>query len=875
MLKHKLPKDWIIVNSKSHPDRVYYFNVKTNKSSWVQPPLDGIRASSVTKHHIEERCNTMTSEHNAKKKEMSNQGACDKIIETPQMKAIREKALQSLNTKNKSLLLPQASCTKIAGNKTKISLRNFPSKLKVDKSVASWDKNDNEGIPQTRFRGKFDQRSSNTFSLSKPSRKDVMIKKQNQNTADQKSTKIWEKKDKNIGHQEIITRNTHDIEQHNKNQNVQESCNQNSRKKGGKSFLKKNLAQERMQKLRTNLNVDKEKIKEMCNADLISKKSSQKLSRSSSNSNSLGSSVYRNVDIRLKRLHNRLLKDAVCERNINKLKDDNSQTQQSNKSNKTENTTKDKLIERGEQEVLYEEMDWEPMKDEEIALQVEVVRTQLCRENHIDETNCVSENAAELTQFNNTESHGKGPLYIVIDTNVFLSNLEIVEEAKDAVFKNYPRPFIVIPWTVIYELDYFKDNGANNELSIKARKAISFINKQFSSKHPRVIGQTREQAAKNKEDFSLNCPDDEILQCCLQISQLQKSVLLSYDKNLCNKAMIYNVLALGRHDPLDKIDDFDMDAVVNRLSDDHDEKSVFMEESHLTDDIFEDTKLIMRNFLSTIITKQMSEIYGEAEWKVYVIIKPPWNTVTALKCAIKHWIAAISESFQRRAECFLKELLDAFEHTPVGGRKLRDVECIIEKCSDLVQMVNTDKHYDLLTETFNAITELKKKCKKYFVNIDLKKLHYKIGIAENSQEQETRAEKVFHCFQHIYNFTRDLCGLACSNAGMAYSFTFKSDSLSQACAQRLKSEITRKVIDLTQNLNKLLTQAENSITYQTLLNLQYNLNTFLPDIKDKTTFDVTPLDIYYCVKLKEEVLRTGLRQLQELTSHFCALAAHT
>lgn len=72
-----------------------------------------------------------------------------------------------------------------------------------------------------------------------------------------------------------------------------------------------------------------------------------------------------------------------------------------------------------------------------------------------------------------------------------------------------------------------------------------------------------------------------------------------------------------------------------------------------------------------------------------------------------------------------------------------------------------------------------------------------------------------------------------------------------------------------------MTQAENSITYQTLLNLQYNLNTFLPDIKDKTTFDVTPLDIYYCVKLKEEVLRTGLRQLQELTSHFCALAAHT
>ncbi|XP_012060914.1 PREDICTED: transcriptional protein SWT1 [Atta cephalotes] len=880
MLKHKLPKHWIIVNSKSHPNRVYYFNVKTNQSSWIEPSLDDIRTSSITKHQEEEHCNIMTSKYNAKKKEISNQDACDKIIETPQMKAVKEKALQRLNTKNKSPLLPQASCTKIVGNKTNISLKNFPSKLKDDKSVTSRAKNNNEGI-QVPLRGKFEQRSSNTFSLNKPLRKDAMVKKQNQNTAYQKLIKTLEKRNENIGHQEIIIRNACDIEQHNKNQNVQKSCNQNSRKKGGKSFLKKNLAQERMQRLRTNLNVDKEKIKEMCDVDLITKKSPQKLSRSSSNSNSLGSNVYKNVDVRLKRLHNRLLKDAICERNINTLKDDNSQTQQNNqtkKSNKIENTTKDKLIERGEQEVLYEEMDWEPMKDEEIALQVEVVRTQLCRENRIDETNCVSENAAELTQSNNTESHGKGPLYIVIDTNVFLSNLEIVEEAKDAVFKNYPRPIIVIPWTVICELDYFKGNGTNNELSIKARKAISFIHKQFSSKHPRVIGQTREQAAKNKEDFSLNCPDDEILQCCLQISQLQKSaVLLSYDKNLCTKAMIYNILALGRHDPLEKIDDLDMDAVVNRLNDDPDERSIFMEESHLTDDIFENTKLIMRNFLSTIIAKQMSEIYGEA-WHVYVIIKPPWTTVTALKCAIKHWIAAINESFQRRdVERLFKELLDSFEHTPVGGRKLRDMEYIIEKCSDLVQMVNADKHYDLLTETFNAIAELKKKCKKYFDNIDLKKLHDKIGIVENSQEQETRAEKVFHCFQHIYTFARDLCGLACSNAGMAYSFTFDSanPSLSQACVQSLQSEITRKVIDLTQNLNKLLMQAENSITHQTLLSLQYDLNTFLPDTRDRTTFDVTPLDIYCCVKLKEEVLKTGLRQLQELTSHFCALAAHT
>jgi len=173
----------------------------------------------------------MASKYNAKKKQTSNQGAYDKIIETPQMKAVREKALQRLNIKNKSFpLLPQASYTKIVGNKTNISLRNFPSKLKDDKSVTSRAKNDNEGISQVPLRGKFEQRSSNTFSLNKPLRKDAMVKKQNQKTIDQKLTKTLDKRDENIRHQEIMIRNAHDIEQRKRNQTVQKSRNQNSSK---------------------------------------------------------------------------------------------------------------------------------------------------------------------------------------------------------------------------------------------------------------------------------------------------------------------------------------------------------------------------------------------------------------------------------------------------------------------------------------------------------------------------------------------------------------------------------------------------------------------------------------------------------------------
>lgn len=58
----------------------------------------------------------------------------------------------------------------------------------------------------------------------------------------------------------------------------------------------------------------------------------------------------------------------------------------------------------------------------------------------------------------------------------------------------------------------------------------------------------------------------------------------------------------------------------------------------------------------------MHTLYGDS-WEKYVIIKPPWTTVTVLQCAVKHWIAAISESFERKAEIILKELLQIFKNT--------------------------------------------------------------------------------------------------------------------------------------------------------------------------------------------------------------------
>lgn len=185
--------------------------------------------------------------------------------------------------------------------------------------------------------------------------------------------------------------------------------------------------------------------------------------------------VYKNADVRLTRLHNRILKDATYKRNGALKSNTHNELQISHFKTPTDNTT-DKLIEQASKEDLDEEMDWEPMNDEEITLEVllalleyhvdnlcinvsiynfkfftkvEVVRAQINRENCVDDRNRIPGNTVELTQSVEAESLEKGPLHIVVDTNVFLTNLAIVEEARDTVFKNYPRPFIIIPWTVI------------------------------------------------------------------------------------------------------------------------------------------------------------------------------------------------------------------------------------------------------------------------------------------------------------------------------------------------------------------------------------------------------------------------------------------
>lgn len=172
-----------------------------------------------THEEVEQRGAT-TSRRNAEEEETSNRRCSNnKIIETPQMKAVRAKALQRLNIGNESSPL-SSEALRTAGNKGKISSKNCSSKPRSDKTSRDNNVNKVTLTPQMRvLYEKIKHRKSNA-SLSKTTQ-DSKNEEQGLNVANQKSTRTWKKQEKNIAHRESIARNKHDIEEH-KNQNVQE-----------------------------------------------------------------------------------------------------------------------------------------------------------------------------------------------------------------------------------------------------------------------------------------------------------------------------------------------------------------------------------------------------------------------------------------------------------------------------------------------------------------------------------------------------------------------------------------------------------------------------------------------------------------------------
>jgi len=73
---------------------------------------------------------------------------------------------------------------------------------------------------------------------------------------------------------------------------------------------------------------------------------------------------------------------------------------------------------------------------------------------------------------------------------------------------------------VLQELDRLKEGASKTAKS--ARAAVTFLNDSFKRRHPRVRGQTGREACRARSvHVDQLCPDDSILESCLQLKEQQ------------------------------------------------------------------------------------------------------------------------------------------------------------------------------------------------------------------------------------------------------------------------------------------------------------------------------------------------------------------
>lgn len=894
IVKPNLPNDWIVVNSESHPDRVYYFNVRTNKSSWEQPLPEETnmvsrkkarnskkrKRDSVDDDSTQPRPTTPVFNETNQTISTERLKLCAKRqitkstdqVDTPQMREIREKLLkkQSKNVTPKKVV-PNAVKNQDEPDK-KILRKEQPVSAKPVESTKSVD------TPQMlALYEKIRQRQSKVTgkrSVSSAAAEEAKSSENISTTTSEKNNEIATRKRatrvRKVSEtvKKIVSPVVPCTPRGKRRTDVGSSSTEQASSTSESPVISEGIARTKSEKSLAR------RGRSLASKEMISESPP---------------SVYKNAEVRLKSLHNRILKrqSAASDNRHGGKKpiwDDERQELP-----EKHGTTVASLIEECSNVEFCEEMEWEPIEDEKIMVEVQSVRMQLCTDNPSDLTKEMPEN---VLRFSNTfDRKSNQELYIVIDTNVFLSNLEAIEQARDAIFKSYGRPFIVVPWTVLRELDYIKDNRSMTKspsLQAKARRAVRFLYQHFSAKHPRVKGQTPADVADNKEKFALECPDDEILQSCLQIREAGNSViLLSYDKNLCNKAMVHDVATLGRNDPLEKVDY--LNASENQsesslrfhLQDDEDQLSDSVsnlnEELRISGEILDELKTVLKSFLCVIVAKEMQNLFGD-HWEKYTIIRPPWSVTDVLKCAVKHWMAAVSESFLRRAESILKELLEIFNNLPERGHTLKDVSNILERCNDLIQTVKIDKYPNLMVSASKSIEGLKKKCLDNTKRIYEEKLQEKIGFENDALEEERKAENAFQYFEEVYLYTRNLCGLAAESIGMPCAFSYqKPDPMpSMENLKQIQPELAANLNRLLHTLSAALEQVNGLyIDHHVLIGLHQALLNFLPELSTKVSRDLTPLDLHCCLKRKEKLLRAGLGQLQELSGYFCRMAGYT
>jgi len=372
--------------------------------------------------------------------------------------------------------------------------------------------------------------------------------------------------------------------------------------------------------------------------------------------------------------------------------------------------------------------------DNAVEMSREIMREirEIREENIVAKPQVVTESeAAEFPEYTD-------PLYIVVDTNILLGHLKFVAELKDYPIPGVGAPILLIPWMVLQELDSLKDavnrrhtqvnddgvEEKSEKLNILARQAIKFISNCLKVDHPRVKGESVIEAGTPITGFTEESNDDSIIHCCLGLkSRAAHShiVMLSNDRNLCNKAIITGVKAFGQKSILmDLRSLFQSGAVAMRRNNhqDYDQESKIQEilakRRKQADDLACELQCILREGIAVIIETEMKEAYGDELWLSIVKIQPPWTLSDVFTLLAKHWVAVFGLVIERKFSKTVDELKKKLQSGEGAPGNLETVKEMLELSLQLFGgFIHRSNYDDMLPRCLAGAKVLHKKCLEY------------------------------------------------------------------------------------------------------------------------------------------------------------------
>ncbi|XP_022904106.2 transcriptional protein SWT1 [Onthophagus taurus] len=430
------------------------------------------------------------------------------------------------------------------------------------------------------------------------------------------------------------------------------------RSKGSENLLQPYSANDRLKRYRQALNEKKDQIVKVHKVfDNSSQGRSQNVGRSNINS-----PPKITINDRLKKVRESIREtrvDNICKvKEEKKFVDASILTSESlmqipdDKSIKNKELSYNKSFLHHSEMDLMEDMDWSPIDEEQLEADIKKLRETIHSKPNPKFLHLLNENPSSPNPIQNI-------LYIIVDTNIFISHLNLIKDICKA--KNDNKLVVYVPWMVFQELDYFKDGRGGGKITqTAAKKAVTFINEMLMRKDGTLKGQTVHEALSH--DFSNSNADDNILFCCLKLQQIQpKIVLLSNDKNLRSKLLIHSIEACST------------ETIMSHLKSDvfnlNNQGFIQTNEPPITR-----ITTVFTNACTEIIKKELEKAYGNTVYKI--VSEPPWTLQECLNYIKRFWVPVFSLIITQK-QC-LKTVDDLLEylrlHKNMGDLSLTEQE---------------------------------------------------------------------------------------------------------------------------------------------------------------------------------------------------------